>query len=57
MMSNQFSEDALVGQPDIALFAGLGWETANYLLIKALNGNKINPSQLSPNVKKNINST
>jgi len=34
-MSNQFSEDALVGQPAIALFAELGWETANCLLIKA----------------------
>lgn len=28
-MSSQFSEDALVEQPAIALFAGLGWETAN----------------------------
>jgi type I restriction enzyme R subunit len=26
---NDFSEDALVEQPAIALFAGLGWETAN----------------------------
>ena len=28
-MSSQFSEDALVEQPAIALFAGLGWETEN----------------------------
>ena len=28
-MNSQFSEDALVEQPAIALFAGLGWETEN----------------------------
>ncbi|MBC2698869.1 MAG: hypothetical protein HF976_14960 [ANME-2 cluster archaeon] len=28
-MSSLFSEDALVEQPAIALFAGLGWETSN----------------------------
>ena len=28
-MSNQFSEDALVEQFAIALFAGLGWESSN----------------------------
>jgi type I restriction enzyme R subunit len=28
-MRSQFSEDALVEQPAIALFAGLGWETEN----------------------------
>ena len=28
-MNSQFSEDALVEQPAIVLFAGLGWETSN----------------------------
>lgn len=31
---NDYSEDTLVEQPTIALFAGLGWETANYFYEK-----------------------